>query len=157
MEQEGISNEDESTPLRSNDNRSNKRDNIDEESNANNVSRLLGVIESATTSENGGRPPRQMWGIVLVLLSVCAYTCYTLIAKNLLTYRGVPYIQIVFTRSMITWIIDIIWIQWYRRQGEQFSYFGERFQRKWLIIRSLLFWSKFFVDLVFNVADTRRF
>jgi len=104
----------------------------------NNTSRFLGEIESANEiNENNGRPPRQMWGIVLVLLSVCSYTCYTLIAKNLIAYRGVPYIQVVLTRSMITWIIDIIWIQWYHRHGENFSYFGETTQRKWLIIRAL--------------------
>jgi len=103
-----------------------------------NTSTIFGEIESANEiDENNGRPPRQMWGIVLVLLSVCSYTCYTLIAKNLIAYRHVPYIQVVITRSMLTWIIDLLLIQWYHKQGETFSYFGELNQRKWLIIRAL--------------------
>jgi len=116
--------------------------NNDNEHNVNetpqNVSRLLGEIESAEVNTNqNNSQPSHVWGITLVMLSVCSYTCYTLIAKYLLAYRGVPYLQIVFTRSMITWLINLAWIQWYRRHGEFFNYFGERSQRKWLIIRSI--------------------
>jgi len=102
------------------------------------TSKIFGEIESTNEiNEHNGRPPHQMWRIILMLLSVCLFTCYTLIAKNLISYRGVPYIQVMLIRSMVTWIIDILLIQWYHRQGENFSYFGEINKRKWLFIRAL--------------------
>jgi len=102
-------------------------------------SKLLGEIESAqgNNDEDEIRQSKHMWGIGLVFLCACSYSCYSLIAKYLLTYRNVPYIQIVFARSVVTWLLNWAWIQWYRRRGEFFNYFGERAQRKWLIVRSV--------------------
>jgi len=126
--------ENESTPLI-------QTDGTHENENTIQNSATLGENEISNTETNNevhnSYMSNHIWGLLLAEVSVCCYTCYTLIAKYLLAYRGVPYVQIVFTRSAITWLINLAWIKWYQRHGLNISYFGIPSHRKWLIIRSL--------------------